>query len=352
VSNHFFLALYDQYWRVPGSSLSLAVDTVRRFLRADRGNISKAKKRLEETLKWRIDVQPQTKMCSTCLNEDLRSHYMQHVGWDKRGRALVYSDIGMARDKGHKSNVEHCIQVLELMEPILPPFPNDQYIWVVDFHKFSISDMNPKMAIACLKLFGRSYPERLGQMILVGAPRIFNGFFRAVSPFADPVTVKKVRFIKGPDGKGGGKKFDLVVNEFFDAETKAWLVAEMMENRLRWKDLARRKSWLAALITADGTRHGWWEQNTKRKSKFNSEAEEGFDEDKLAPAVLSEHGHDIRGCPSFIQTEACVRMTNFAIQHSSRGKLTNLLVCKSAKKSTTVPVNTETDRSGGTALQG
>merc|ERR1719183_2449541 len=95
------------------------LDTVRRFLRADRGNLSKAKKRLEDTLRWRLDVKPRTKMCQACLNKDLRSHYMQHVGWDKRGRALVYSDIGMARDKGHKSNVEHCIQVLELMEPIL-----------------------------------------------------------------------------------------------------------------------------------------------------------------------------------------------------------------------------------------
>ena len=54
MSNHFFLALYDQYWRVPGSSLSLAVDTVRRFLRADRGNISKAKKRLIFLATWKM----------------------------------------------------------------------------------------------------------------------------------------------------------------------------------------------------------------------------------------------------------------------------------------------------------
>jgi len=257
-------------------------------------------------------------MCQACLNKDLRSHYMQHVGWDKRGRALVYSDIGIARDKAPKSNAEHCIQVLEFLEPILPPFPNDQYLWVVDFHKFSISDMNPKMAIACLSLFGRCYPERLGQMILVGAPSLFNVFFRAVAPFADPVSVKKVRFARGPDGKGGGKKFDPVMNEFFDDETKAWLVAEMMENRLRWKDIARRKSWLAALLTEDGTSHGWWEPLIQKKSKESKVASRKL----FAQAARSENGHDIRGCQSFILSDAHSIQKENALLHGSHGKLT------------------------------
>jgi hypothetical protein len=50
------------------------------------------------------------------------------------------------------------MQVLELLEPSLAPFPNDQYIWVVDFHKFSLADMNPSVAGTVLSLFGRSYP--------------------------------------------------------------------------------------------------------------------------------------------------------------------------------------------------
>ena len=135
-------------------------------------------------------------MCTACLSSDLRSHYMQHVGWDRLGRALVYSDIGMARDKSPEKNAEHCTQVLELLEPHLRPFPNDQYVWVVDFHKFGVADMSPKVAGACLGLFGRSYPERLGGMILVGAPVLFNGLYRAVCAFADPVTVRKVRFAR------------------------------------------------------------------------------------------------------------------------------------------------------------
>ena len=96
---------------------------VERFLRADRGDLVKATKRLRDTLRWRRDVRPETKMCGACLNADLRSHYMQHCGWDRRGRALVYSDIGMARDKSPASNAEHCMQVLELLEPSSRPSP-------------------------------------------------------------------------------------------------------------------------------------------------------------------------------------------------------------------------------------
>ena len=230
---------------------------VERFLRADRGHLDKATKRLRATLRWRLEVRPETRMCTACLSSDLRSHYMQHVGWDRLGRALVYSDIGMARDKSPEKNAEHCTQVLELLEPHLRPFPNDQYVWVVDFHKFGVADMSPKVAGACLGLFGRSYPERLGGMILVGAPVLFNGLYRAVCAFADPVTVRKVRFARAPDGGGGGKSWDSVMDELFDAETKAWLETEMRENRAAWRTRAKHKSWLAAALLGDGTRHGW-----------------------------------------------------------------------------------------------
>ena len=150
----------------------------RKFLRADRGNLAKATKRLTDTLKWRVAERPET--CSACIDKDLRSHYMNFVGWDRRGRALVYSEIGLAKDKTPSTNAEHCMQVLELLEPNLRPFPNDQYVWVVDFHQFSVYDMNPGVASACLGMFSRSYPERLAGMIMVGAPMLFNGLYRAV----------------------------------------------------------------------------------------------------------------------------------------------------------------------------
>ena len=131
--------------------------------------------------------------------------------------------------------------------------------------------MNPKVAGACLALFGRHYPERLGGMIMVGAPMLFNGLYRAVAAFADPVTVKKVRFVRGPDGRGGGKPWDVVMSEFFDEETKRWLEDEMRENRTRWKDIARAKSWLAATAVGDGTVHGYQRAEEARRRDARAE---------------------------------------------------------------------------------
>ena len=313
--------------RCPRRPLPSARVTVERFLRADRGNVAKATKRLRDTLAWRRETRPETKMCGACLNRDLRSHYMQHCGWDKRGRALVYSDIGMARDKAPATNAEHCQQVLELLEPSLAPFPNDQYVWVVDFHKFGYADMNPSVAGACLGLFGRSYPERLAGMIFVGAPVLFNGLYRAVAAFADPVTVKKVRFVRSPDGKGGGKNWDKVMDEFFDAETKAWLETEMRENRARWKDVAKRKSWLAAAVSGDGNAHGWQDRcAADAAAGVEPAVKSGFEADArpadLNGFVRSARGHDIRGCASFLESEACARAARVARAGARGGRLT------------------------------
>ena len=316
---------------------------VERFLRADRGHLDKATKRLRATLRWRLEVRPETRMCTACLSSDLRSHYMQHVGWDRLGRALVYSDIGMARDKSPEKNAEHCTQVLELLEPHLRPFPNDQYVWVVDFHKFGVADMSPKVAGACLGLFGRSYPERLGGMILVGAPVLFNGLYRAVCAFADPVTVRKVRFARAPDGGGGGKSWDSVMDELFDAETKAWLETEMRENRAAWRTRAKHKSWLAAAMLGDGTRHGWQHArdvetgrsstSTKKtiSNKKSSSTDVPLDENN-EPVCRSVPGHDIRGCASFIAGPACVAARRAALAHAEAGAATRGVLLAAARR--------------------
>lgn len=311
---------------------------VERFLRADRGHLGKATKRLTETLRWRQQVRPESQMCTACFGKDLRSHYMQHVGWDKRGRALVYSDIGMAVDKNASSNAEHCMQVLELLEPQLNKFPNDQYVWVVDFHKFGVADMSPKVAGACLGLFGKSYPERLGGMIIVGAPMLFNGLYRAVCTFADPVTVKKVRFCQSPDGKGGGKNWDTVMDEFFSLETKYWLATEMRENRAEWKTVGKQKSWLASVVTGCGNTHGWQaayererEEKGESKSKKSSSKTKELDTSSEFPPK-SLPGHDIRGCVSFLSSNASVAARERALRHASKGEATRGVVLAAAMK--------------------
>lgn len=65
------------------------------------------------------------------------------------------------------------------------------------------------VTLATLRIFANHYPERLEQVIFVDAPAVFSLLCGAIKPFVDPVTARKVRFVKSPEfaaaaGKAGG----------------------------------------------------------------------------------------------------------------------------------------------------
>jgi len=271
-------------------------DTAERFLRADKGDVNKARKRLQRTLRWRDETKPHALRCERCFEGNFMSHYMQQIGFDACGRAVVYSDIGLALDGRPASNVEHCVQVLELLEKFLPKYPYDQYIWVCDFHKFGTSNMNPTMAMNCLSLFARSYPERLEMMIFVEAPKLFNGLYKILASFVDPVTVQKLRFVKGPDGKGGGGSLEETFDDFFGEETSKWLVTEMRMNRHMWSVVKTKKSWIRSMMLENGV----------------------MEEASAYPEFAS---HDCRGTAEFLNSPAGLHATAFAKRHGMRSKL-------------------------------
>jgi hypothetical protein len=53
--------------------------------------------------------------------------------------------------------------------------------------------------MAVLNFVTSHYPERLGMLLLVDTPWIFNGFWAMASPFLSSATVSKILFIKGSD---------------------------------------------------------------------------------------------------------------------------------------------------------
>ena len=271
-------------------------ETCERFLRADKGDVAKATKRLRKTIAWRAAARPGDVRCERCFEGDFRSHYMQQIGFDACGRAIVYSDIGLAMDHKAASNVEHCVQVLELLESFLPAYPYDQYVWVCDFHRFGAGNMAPSVATKCMSLFARSYPERLEMMIFVEAPKIFNGLYTMLRAFVDPVTVQKLRFVKGPHGKGGGANCEATFREFFSEETTKWLVTEMSMNRKMWSVAKAKKSWIKSMIIENGV--------LPEAAPFPEFAE-----------------HDCRGTPEFLASEAGAYATNFAKKHARRSAL-------------------------------
>lgn len=183
------------------------------------------------------------------------------VGWAKTGQPVIYSDIGLAKDRSVPGNLEHCVQTLESAIATIPEGV-ETYIWVSDFHGFGFSDCDPRMAAGCLQLFAQNYPERMGKFIMVDAPYIFHKMYKLLAPYVDPVTAAKLSFVQGPSGKGGGAELRAALGEMFDDELVEWMLVEMAENRCvcrgRWVTSIRCSSAVAyalALVCFQATLH-------------------------------------------------------------------------------------------------
>jgi len=275
--------------------------TLERFLRADKGNLDKAKARLKSTLLWRRDEM--NSFCKCCFEDDSRSHYMHVVGRTKNGRPVVFSDIGLARNSKPKDNEAHATFCMEQVEKCLPKYPDDTYVWVSDFHKFGRQHLNPSVAKKVLGLFAKHYPERMGAMVFVEAPKIFNILYKICEKFVDPTTMAKLRFVRGPTGLGGGNEFrSLLEDGYCDKDTFEWIEREMMENRLHWDKVSEEKSWTKSHARNDGKYY------------------------------YTNPEHDIRGSNAFIQEPFCVEMHAFCKKH------VNMTTCLPLGDNRRVPV--------------
>ena len=108
----------------------------------------------------------------------------------------------------------------------------EQWVWVSDFFGFSTGDMHPGMAQQFVRLSAVHYPERLGLYLVIDAPFIFEGLWRLVKSWLDPVTVQKIRFVPYDIKKGReGSKLIQALYDVFPADLAEWLIHEMAENR-------------------------------------------------------------------------------------------------------------------------
>ncbi|KAH1113401.1 hypothetical protein J1N35_006779 [Gossypium stocksii] len=197
-----------------GRSAKYCTDAcLRRYLEARNWNVDKAKKMLEETLKWRLSYKP----------EEIRWHEVAHEGetgkvsranfHDHQGRTVLIMRPGMQNTKSAENNIRHLVYLLENAIMNLAE-GQEQMSWLIDFTGFSLNTSIPiKLARDIVYILQGHYPERLAIAFLCNPPKIFEAFYKAIKYFLDPKTAQKVKFVY-PKNKDSME----LMKSYFDVE--------------------------------------------------------------------------------------------------------------------------------------
>eukprot|EP00911_Craspedida_sp_UC1_P000349 UC1_evm1s269 len=212
--------------------------TLVRYLRARNWKVKKAADMLKASLLWRADYRPSTRSCTYC-QERTGYHSWRQVGYDKEGRPVTYSCISQGETSGLVP--EDCVlHAACLIENMVPSCKQDAstYVWVLDFTGITMGSCNPRLALATNKLMANHYPERLGYVLLVNAPWLFNATWAAVKLAMDADTVAKIIFVKD-------SQLHDTLHERFPPELAEWTEKEIELNR-RIKEVPHQVEWYKA----------------------------------------------------------------------------------------------------------
>lgn len=167
-------------------------NTLTRYLRA-RSNDPTAAAALLSTALSQEASSPAPQTCALCASAP-QSHSFYPIGPSATTEPVVYSNYA-ATDTSPAGNGEHMrFAMAALFSEGVPRLA--RMTWVMDMRFFGLRHASPAVAKEVLGMFASLHPERLQCAVVYDAPSLFFGLFKAVSLFADPVTVAKVVFVK------------------------------------------------------------------------------------------------------------------------------------------------------------
>ncbi|CAN0861900.1 CRAL-TRIO domain-containing protein C23B6.04c [Linum grandiflorum] len=168
---------------------------LRRYLEARNWNVDKARKMLEETLKWRATYKPEQTRWHEIAHEGETGKVFRANFRDRAGRTVLIMRPGMQNTNCAEGNIRHLVYLIENTILNLPE-GQEQMSWLIDFTGFSMStSVSMRTAREIINILQNHYPERLAIAFLYSPPKIFETFSKAVKYFMDPKTSNKVKFV-------------------------------------------------------------------------------------------------------------------------------------------------------------
>ncbi|CAK0736266.1 hypothetical protein CVIRNUC_000718 [Coccomyxa viridis] len=169
--------------------------TLRRYLAARTWNVQAATKMLLNTLQWRQTYKPHEIKWEDIAVEATGKQFVMPVE-DKAGRQIVIMRPREERSSSTDGQIKFLVYTLEIASQRADASGQGKLTWLVDMDGYSIRNApSLRVSMQTLNILQSHYPERLGMAVCYHAPRLFSFSFKALQPFIDPATSKKIQFV-------------------------------------------------------------------------------------------------------------------------------------------------------------
>ncbi|KAI1175309.1 CRAL-TRIO domain-containing protein [Nemania sp. FL0916] len=188
-----------------------------RFLRARKWDLQKALVMMVSTMSWRASemqvdsdimvkgeehASVEEKSSDESVKEQAEDFLAQMrlgksycYGIDKAGRPICVcrARLHKAGDQSEASLERYTVYLIETTRFLLSP-PVDTGCIVFDLTGFSLANMDYTPVKFMIKCFEANYPESLGVVLVHKAPWVFQGVWRIIRGWLDPVVASKIHF--------------------------------------------------------------------------------------------------------------------------------------------------------------
>jgi len=201
-----------------------------RFLRARDANLDKTFEMLKNSLHWRRQHHVDTILETWNPPDNLLEYYPG--GWhhfDREGRPVYIIRLGSMDFKGllktvgedgfvkqvvsiNEEGIKRCREATDIFKK-----PITNWTLIVDLDGLSMRHLWRPGVRALLKIIEvveANYPETMGRLLIVRAPKVFGVLWTLLYPFIDENSRKKFMIYTGDDYQGAGGVADYIPNEY------------------------------------------------------------------------------------------------------------------------------------------
>lgn len=201
-----------------------------RFLRARDANVDKSFEMLKNSLHWRRQHHVDSILTTWNPPEALLEYYPG--GWhyhDREGRPVYIVRLGSMDFKGllktvgedgfvkqvvsiNEEGLTKCVEAADIFKK-----PVTNWTLIVDLDGLSMRHLWRPGIRALLKIIEvveANYPETMGRLLIVRAPKVFGVIWTLLSPFIDENSRNKFMIYTGDDYQGEGGLVDYIPREY------------------------------------------------------------------------------------------------------------------------------------------